>query len=248
MSPRKIPQSLPEWLDLATRFLVPSAQTRVRAEIETHYAEAVQSHLLQDAPDPAAHAAALADLGDARVAARRFRQKHLTLFDVRLIHRQMLWDRSRLLVGTDFIWLGGFFFILAIHPKSDPLPFWFLMALWLAYSLVGILAAVGNYALAEFPASLANVRRLVLRHLVRLSCSTVILLTALCALGWSVRWDILHGKTDNIDMSVLFWMMLMIYALLYNVANSLNFLRWRKLLVTAGDDWNGSPPRRPTPA
>ncbi len=71
-------QSLSEWLDLATRDLVPSAQTRIRTEIEAHYNEAVQSRLVSGSPDDAAQAAALADLGSAKSAARRFRREYLT--------------------------------------------------------------------------------------------------------------------------------------------------------------------------
>ena len=72
------PQNLAEWLDQATSHLVPSAQARVRAEIETHIADAMQRHRDHGLTDSSAQAASLIDLGDARVAARRFAREYLT--------------------------------------------------------------------------------------------------------------------------------------------------------------------------
>jgi NADH:ubiquinone oxidoreductase subunit K len=76
-------QDLSEWLDVATRDLVPSAQARIRAEIETHYTEAVQSGLANGSPESVAQSAALADLGSANAANRRFRREHLTIKNAR---------------------------------------------------------------------------------------------------------------------------------------------------------------------
>jgi hypothetical protein len=78
-------QTLPEWLETATGKLVPSAQARVRSEIEAHFAEAVQAHLAGGMTEPAAQAAALADLGHAKAAARRFGREHLTNNDAGVI-------------------------------------------------------------------------------------------------------------------------------------------------------------------
>jgi hypothetical protein len=78
-------QTLPEWLESATGRLVPSAQARIRPEIEAHYAEAVQAGLEHGATEPAAQAAALADLGNPCAAARRFRQKLLTENDAAVL-------------------------------------------------------------------------------------------------------------------------------------------------------------------
>src|ERR1700690_1281853 len=79
------PKSLSEWLEKAARDLVPSAQARIRAEIETHYAEAVQAYLQDGFRETAAQAAALADLGNAQAAARRFGREHLTENDAAII-------------------------------------------------------------------------------------------------------------------------------------------------------------------
>ncbi len=82
--PRPKPTNVAEWLEQATGSLVPSAQARVRQEIEAHYAEAVQAHLVKGLSEPAAQAAALTDLGNAPAAARRFGREHLTDEDARL--------------------------------------------------------------------------------------------------------------------------------------------------------------------
>jgi hypothetical protein len=79
--PQRQAQSLPDWIDIATRNLVPSAQTRVRAEIEAHFADAVRAKQAAGATELDAQAAALAELGNARAAARRFSREYLTESD-----------------------------------------------------------------------------------------------------------------------------------------------------------------------
>jgi hypothetical protein len=78
-------QNLAEWHDVATRDLVPSAQARIRTEIEAHYAEAVQSRMPAWATETEAQTSALADLGDVNSAARRFRREYLTMQDIQRI-------------------------------------------------------------------------------------------------------------------------------------------------------------------
>ncbi len=78
-----IPKNLSDWLEIATGELVPSAQARVRAEIEAHVADAVQRHREPGLADSSAQAAALTDLGNARAAAHRFAREYLTQRDIR---------------------------------------------------------------------------------------------------------------------------------------------------------------------
>ncbi len=73
---------LAAWLSVATAGLVPSAQARVRAEIETHYAEAVAVYQKNGQEEAPAHAAALADLGNAQKAARHFGEIYLNQRDI----------------------------------------------------------------------------------------------------------------------------------------------------------------------
>lgn len=71
-------QTLPEWLEIATRKLTDASKERIRVEIQAHYAESVEAHRENGLSESDAQTAALAELGDARAAARRFRKQHLT--------------------------------------------------------------------------------------------------------------------------------------------------------------------------
>jgi hypothetical protein len=70
--------NLEEWLKIATGDLCESAKARITLEIETHYKEAVESHLASDASLGRAQTLALQELGDPKAAKRRFRKSHLT--------------------------------------------------------------------------------------------------------------------------------------------------------------------------
>jgi hypothetical protein len=72
------PQNLADWLEIATAELAPSAQDRICMDIASHYYEAVDEHERKGLSLSASKGAALAELGDARAAARRFRRAHLT--------------------------------------------------------------------------------------------------------------------------------------------------------------------------
>jgi len=241
--PRKAPQSLDEWLIIATWTLLPSVKARIRSEIEAHYTDAVQSLMLNGSPETAAQAIALANLGDARTAGRRFRQKQLTQFDVVQIRILLQFARSKFSLGIELLLLGLFLIIGMIHPKSDPIPFWLCMTVVLSYNLVGISAAVHSAVLARRPSTLANLRRLLLNHLIGVSSFAALLLAIFCG----QRWTVLHSKTDNPHMDLL-QMAALICLVSYKVACCLNYLRWRKLLITADNDWNDLSPRQPTVA
>jgi len=71
-------KTLPEWLEIATRKLTDASKERIRAEIEVHYAEAVEAHRENGLSEADAQTKGLTDLGDAKAAARRFRKQHLT--------------------------------------------------------------------------------------------------------------------------------------------------------------------------
>ncbi|HTB63351.1 MAG TPA: hypothetical protein VK737_07150 [Opitutales bacterium] len=120
------PQTLAAWLDIATCRLVPSAQTRVRAEIEAHYAEAVQTYLQNGQSESAAQTAALADLGNARKAAHRFCRQYLTRSEARGF-RNVTQSRG-ITVSTGMYLIAWFCFsyvILKYSPRSRlPDVFW----------------------------------------------------------------------------------------------------------------------------
>jgi hypothetical protein len=82
-------QNLAEWLRMATAKLCLPAQERIRLEIEAHFTESLESHQATGCSEADAQAAALAELGDATAAAKRFRRRHLT-------EKEAKWVGSRL--------------------------------------------------------------------------------------------------------------------------------------------------------
>ena len=75
--------SVSDWLELATNKLAATARKRIGLEVEGHYAEAVRAHVEEGMSEWDAEAAALAELGDAWAAARRFRKQHLTEWEAK---------------------------------------------------------------------------------------------------------------------------------------------------------------------
>jgi hypothetical protein len=71
-------QSLAEWLNTATADLSTVAKERIKLEIESHFQEAAQAYRADGQNEEQAQSAALKDLGDAKVWAKRFRKTHLT--------------------------------------------------------------------------------------------------------------------------------------------------------------------------
>jgi len=134
-------QTLDAWLALATGALVPSAQAPIRAEIEAHYAEALQTHLANGSAESAAHAAALADLGNAKSAARRFRRTYLTQKEA---HRLAQYDTFPIKFINIFNRYNPVFLLLfLLRPSKDhhlPQPWlWFLLFLYAGNALFEIL-------------------------------------------------------------------------------------------------------------
>jgi hypothetical protein len=67
-------QNLQNWLETATQNLAPAAKARVCEQLLEHHAAALEQHQ----PKPNAEALALADLGNAEDAAKKFEQAYLT--------------------------------------------------------------------------------------------------------------------------------------------------------------------------
>jgi len=108
---RRPAQNLAKWLEIATGKLVPFAQARIRAEIEAHYAEAVKSHQDTGLSETNAQAVALADLGNAYAAARKYRREFLTDKESGLITKKLNLLRGNVPVN---IWIQRFLFVIAI--------------------------------------------------------------------------------------------------------------------------------------
>jgi hypothetical protein len=75
------------WLHTATSALCDQARARIAAEIRAHYTDLVEAHIAEGMTLDDARLKALEDLGDAEVAARRFRKQHLTKKDDSAISR-----------------------------------------------------------------------------------------------------------------------------------------------------------------
>lgn len=86
--------TLSEWLEIATRKLTDASKERIRVEIEAHYAEAVNAHGDKGLSEADAQTKALAELGDAKVASRRFRKQHLTQQEDQWLKYSEKWGRS----------------------------------------------------------------------------------------------------------------------------------------------------------
>lgn len=82
------------WLESATMGLVAPAKQRIRTEIEAHYREAVAAHVAEGLSEPHAKIAAVAELGDAVAAWKRFRKSHLTAEDAKQAARYLKVARS----------------------------------------------------------------------------------------------------------------------------------------------------------
>jgi hypothetical protein len=113
-------QDLHEWLGIATKDLVAPAKERIRAEIEAHYAEAAAAHRVEGLSESDAQREALADLGDAQEAAKRFRRQHLTVNEAKKIEREFIWSRWELL-GTylGYFLIAGLYLLLSFLHHSD---------------------------------------------------------------------------------------------------------------------------------
>jgi len=72
------PESLESWLEVATRGLCRDSQMRIREEVEAHYVETLRGEIAKGGDGYEAVLTAERSLGDARVARRQFRRRHLT--------------------------------------------------------------------------------------------------------------------------------------------------------------------------
>jgi hypothetical protein len=233
------PRTLPEWRGRATRFLIPSAKTRIGAEIEAHYTEAVQFHLANGFTEAEAQAAALAELGSAPAANRRFRQKYLTLFNVSELKTNLESDRSRRRIGCCFSFSLIFSLCMwVIQPPSANVPLWLLVTIWQLWWLAWLALAVRAYVLAGRPLTPPTLRQItglrVVRHL-------------LCCVGYLIlfggnRLEILRSPSDNPYMD-LFQLTVPGFFVVQYAASSCYWLQVRQKLLVPGDDWNDLPPK-----
>ncbi len=222
-----IAHNLPEWLEIATGGLVPSAQSHVRMEIGAHFAEAVQNQLANGLSESAAHAAALADLGEARAAARRFRREFLTKKEAWYVD----WRNKSAIspLGTFLACLlipGVVFPNLATWPSDDGLAkIIAAAAMLLAFLEIALIFA--TWFLAQGKMTLAILRRIVL--LDTFAAGNFIVLVLICGCEEKSGGIRESGEMLNNLTYILF--------LAWGAGIPINFLRLhRKLQTTHGDD------------
>jgi len=224
------PRSLPEWLGMATWGLLPSAQDRVRPEIKAHYAEAVQFHLNNGLSESAAQTAALAELGSPKAASRRFRRKHLTIFDHSAIEGYFS-------LGMNFFVTGGSFLLallvlkIASSPKGfkqESLEAVFLLALGLSV----FAARLASFLITRQAPTIARLRRLLLfislPHL-------LVPIYPLAVISWAMYDYPTHANKDFFDLN-LFESLMMVWVIADNTVSFRRKLLLRKKLGSASEE------------
>jgi hypothetical protein len=124
-------RNVSEWVEAATRKIAAPANERIRREIEAHYAEAVVAHLDGGLSEGEANAAALAELGDARQAARRFRRQHLTVWEATALEVNDKFAKSKVRLGMYCLLFAKMAFDYAIGFRHFPYPTASIIALFL---------------------------------------------------------------------------------------------------------------------
>jgi len=98
---------LDRWLDVATEGLVLAAKDRIRAEIESHYADTVNRLLSEGKSSPEAGSEAIARLGEPGIAATAFRARHLTEARARMLKKLASVFIGAGLLMPAFLLVGG---------------------------------------------------------------------------------------------------------------------------------------------
>src|ERR1700722_9351116 len=135
-------QSLAEWLEIATAKLSSPAQERIRTEIEAHFTESVECHQVAGFSDVEARLEAVAELGDPRIAAKRFRKRHLTEKEEKRLRQISKYSRGLVwlllsCVGDAFMCSRLFQFL-----KPDHSPYLFST---IAFCLMVLLQMIGFF-------------------------------------------------------------------------------------------------------
>jgi hypothetical protein len=116
------PYEIHAWLRIATKGLATRAKERIRLEIEAHHAEAVSDHLRKGLSESDARSAALAELGNARNAAKCFRERHLTAREAEGLERTFSRQGSRWWLLSNYIYCACLFFAVKTYYRSLLVP------------------------------------------------------------------------------------------------------------------------------
>jgi hypothetical protein len=160
------------WLKRASDGLTAPVKERIRSEIESHYAEAVDSHMTNGLSEAEARRAALAELGDVNDAARRFRRLHLTEKEIEAAKQMLIFLRSRsrlLIFYLLFAMLSMVFWWLQHNGESNRLS---LILCYIALSLVIVFDTTVYFVVFNRKQAAPNMRVILRMQLLSLVSST----------------------------------------------------------------------------
>jgi hypothetical protein len=116
------PYELQAWLRIATQGLATRAKERIRLEIEAHHSEAVSDHLRKGLSECDARSAALAELGNARKAAKCFRERHLTAREAVGVEWAFSRQGNRWWLLSNYIYCACLFFAVKTQYRTLLVP------------------------------------------------------------------------------------------------------------------------------
>jgi hypothetical protein len=199
-------QSLDEWLSAATEKLSAPAKERIKLEIEAHFQDAIEAYRTEGQGDSEARVHALADLGDAKAAAKKFRKRHLTETETTHLKKTLNYYRKY----SSPAWLGlvygcyGLFFILEFHllKKNVPLILPAVLAVMvLAFTTV-------EFWIMRFGLTIVSPRRLLMIDILNwLSILSFGGLCGICA-DWGVFIAMIIGSSVKMVRSIPLWIKL----------------------------------------
>ncbi|MGH9563674.1 MAG: hypothetical protein ACRD3S_19645 [Terracidiphilus sp.] len=254
-------QNLAEWLEIAAGKLVPSAQARIRAEIEVHYAEAVKSCHDAGLPEANAQAVALADLGNPYAAARKYNGEYLTKEETKRVASYFADDdltdppppivqRNRFLKFLNGNWLLVLVFCatlligLATRLDSDTNGFQGFHVIIMVCMLTSLLlTGLISKKLWQGGPELAG------QKITPALLSRLILLDSLERLGWAAFWTSIFyvyvGSASSHSVDIMLALLTAALAVRCS-ARAIKLLRLRRKILSSDADGLELPPHNPT--
>jgi hypothetical protein len=173
------PETLSEWLDVATKKLSVPAQARIRSEIGAHFAEAVDEQIQNGSSKPVAQMLALEQLGDPKAAAKRFRKHLFSDRQARLLAASIRESKNGIALLTDYVYFIAFAILALAFSHSKHRPLYTVMAF-----LVMVVLPTVRFVLLKTHETRGNVRWIVLiRSLTGFLPDAVLLCTLFLPLG-----------------------------------------------------------------
>ena len=189
-------------------------------EIGAHYTEALAAHVAGGLSESDAKAAAVAELGDPKAAAKRFRKEHLTAEQAEEAASYLKWARNVWVLLGMYLFFSSMLYMdrALVHRKH--------------YLAPGVYFTIGFLTLVVIPTACFFVAR---RKTSRPNISFILLIQSGAFFAWMISFLFnIHGPG----------FFLATYSLSYGCCILIRPLRlWHKLRK-AGDDWQDTSPRK----